>query len=253
MSLLIQEARYRKKEQASCIIIFIHGIAEGPAQFNELFEISFSCGYSVATLLLPGHGGSGKEFADSSKDLWIGHVISEIASYRKLYSEIILVGHSMGALLALLAYEHTSSQIKSIVALNAPLFVFVKPMAIRNNLKIGLCKNINEDDPAMAVLQASSIGACSVVTYIKWLPRIFDLFRIMNQARKLLYNIGVPIMVVHADKDELVSSRSVYLFKKRISTKLLNIVHLPESTHFVSEKRDLLSLHKKYIDFILNN
>lgn len=252
MSLLIQEARYRKKEGASCIVIFIHGIAEGPAQFNELFEISFNCGYSVATLLLPGHGGSGEEFADSNKDLWIRHIISEITSYRKLYSEIILVGHSMGALLSLLAYENNPSQIKSIVALNTPLFVSVKPMAIRNNLKIGLCKNINEDDPAMAVLRASSIEACSVITYIKWLPRIFDLFKIMNQARKLLYNIGVPIMVVHADKDELVSSRSIHLFKKRILPRLLNIIHLPKSTHFVSEERDLLLLRKKYIDFILN-
>lgn len=251
MSLSVQEARYRKKEGASCIIIFIHGIAEGPAQFNELFEISFESGYSVATLLLPGHGGSGKEFAGSSRQLWIGYVISQIAFYRKYYSEIILVGHSMGALLALLAYKDDPSKIKSIVTLNTPLFVSVKPMAIRSNLKIGLCKNLKEGDPAMAVLRASSIEPCSVITYIKWLPRIFDLFKIIKQVRKLLYNIDIPIMVVHADKDELVSSRSVRLFEKELPSNLLKVVHLPESTHFVSGKEDLLFLHKKYIDFIL--
>ena len=60
---------YENKE-SNTMVIFIHGILEGPKQF--------------------------KKFANSSMKKWINSVEKEILKYKDKYENIILVGHSMG-------------------------------------------------------------------------------------------------------------------------------------------------------------
>ena len=48
---------YREREGADTIVIFIHGFFGSPSQFWELSAIAWEKGYSIASLLLPGHGG----------------------------------------------------------------------------------------------------------------------------------------------------------------------------------------------------
>ena len=85
--------------------------------------------------------------ADSSG--WEEYVNAEIARYKKNYNSIILVGHSMGSLLSFLTYMESPEQIIGIVAIDTPLYVRVKGRALRNNLKVGFCKEIPESDLLM--------------------------------------------------------------------------------------------------------
>lgn len=245
-----QSPKHIRATGSTTVVVFIHGIVEGPAQFYELMELTVHLGYSAASLLLPGHGGTGKEFARSSRSKWIKYVHEQIISYKKQYKEIILVGHSMGTLLSFIDYVENPKQITGIISMNSPLHVKVRRMAIRNNLKIGFSKEIPEDDPAHALLQASSVEPCSVFTYITWAPRIIDLFHLIKQTRKLLYRITVPTLVIHADKDELVGNSSVRIFERSIPKEYLKIIRLPESTHFTHTETDLNTLHKEYCNFL---
>ena len=87
---------------------------------------SFELGFAASSLLLPGHGGTGEEFARSSRQQWLEYVNAEIARYKKNYNSIILVGHSMGSLLSFLTYMESPEQIIGIVAIDTPLYVRVK-------------------------------------------------------------------------------------------------------------------------------
>ena len=64
----------------------------------------------------------------------------------------------MGTLLSFIAYAENPGQITGIVAIDSPLHVSVKWLAIKNNLKIGFSKKISENDPAQALLHASSVS-----------------------------------------------------------------------------------------------
>ena len=205
-----QKPEFCPVKNTDTIVIFIHGIVEGPAQFKDLMKLTIQHGYSAVSLLLPGHGGTGKDFARSSGDQWIDYTRTQINLYKQQYDKIILVGHSMGTLLSFIAYAENPGQITGIVAIDSPLHVSVKWLAIKNNLKIGFSKKISENDPAQALLHASSVAPCSLFTYLTWAPRIIDLFRLMKQTRKLLHCVAVPTLVIHADKDELVSSFPTY-------------------------------------------
>ena len=64
---------YENKE-SNTMVIFIHGILEGPKQFRKFTEVVYNKGFSYSAILLDGHGGSGKKFANSSMKKWINSV-----------------------------------------------------------------------------------------------------------------------------------------------------------------------------------
>lgn len=245
-----QQPCYYPREGASTIVVFIHGIVEGPDQFLGLMKRSSELGFASSSLLLPGHGGTGEGFARSSRQQWLEYVNAEIARYKKNYNSIILVGHSMGSLLSFLTYMESPEQIIGIVAIDTPLYVRVKGRALRNNLKVGFCKEIPESDPAHALLKASSVAPCSILTYLSWVPRMIDLFCLMKKTREVLPQVSIPTLVFHADDDELVSASSVKCFERTIPEKYLQLVHLKESTHFFYGNADWDLLYYTFSHFL---
>ena len=73
------------------IVVFIHGFMGSPRQFDRFAETICQQGYSAAALLLPGHGGSAKEFASGSFERWQSHADSEVERFSQDYNNIWLV------------------------------------------------------------------------------------------------------------------------------------------------------------------
>ena len=118
---------YENKE-SNTMVIFVHGILEGPKQFRKFTEVVYNKGFSYSAILLDGHGGSGKKFANSSMKKWINSVEKEILKYKDKYENIILVGHSMGGLLSILLF------------LSCTPMVCIKPMSCFANGLRGFLK-----------------------------------------------------------------------------------------------------------------
>ena len=229
---------YNPVKGSSTIAIFIHGIVESPNQFLPLMNEVRGLGVAVASLLLPGHGGSGEDFARSNKREWVEWVKNEVDRYRSIYSKIILVGHSMGGLLSILNYANCADKIEGIIAIDTPLRVRVKLQAIKNYLKIGLKLRLAEDDSAQVLLQSKGVDDCSIFTYMRWLPRMIDLYRLMRETKRKLRQVAVPILAIQACRDEVVSLKSVKIFEQSISPEYLEVLWLNDSTHFAVSKND---------------
>ena len=95
-----QKSFLYENKKSNTMVIFIHGILEGPNQFRKFANTVYNKGFSYSAILLDGHGGSGNKFANSSKNKWIDSVEKETLKYKDTYENIILVGHSMGGLLS---------------------------------------------------------------------------------------------------------------------------------------------------------
>ena len=140
---------YENKE-SNTMVIFIHGILEGPKQFRKFTEVVYNKGFSYSAILLDGHGGSGKKFANSSMKKWINSVEKEILKYKDKYENIILVGHSMGGLLSILLSLKYKNKVKSLILISTPLKVHVRFDMMISSIKIALEKI--KDDAAISVI-----------------------------------------------------------------------------------------------------
>lgn len=238
------KAYYKKKPFSDKIVIFIHGILEGNMQFRNLGAIAYKEGYSIALLLLPGHGETGEAFAKAQLNEWISYVNSYIYHMQQEYNHIILVGHSMGSLLAIDYAAHFPGKIEALVLLALPLTIKLKPRVIKGAIKIASGK-ISEKDPyVIAECKAISVGKTRAYTYIKWIPRYIDLFILMGYTRKQLKKLEQPVLMIHSKKDEFVSSRTLKITRSEIANRQL--VVLEESGHFCYHHSDILKLESAF-------
>lgn len=241
-------------ENSNTMVIFIHGILESPNQFNNLSRIAIDNNVSVCAILLDGHGRTGEDFANSSLRKWESSVETEIKKYVDKYDNIILVGHSMGALLSIDYYFKFNKKIKAIVAISTPLNIRVKFNIIISSFKIALGIIKDYDTLTNYAYNAFSISNCNMLTYINWIPRYIDLFRIIRRIRNKINEVNLPMLIVHCMNDELVSNKSIKTYEKSFeyNNKENNkkIIRLTNSGHFYYEEKDLYILEKEFRDFV---
>lgn len=240
---------YYDNDKSNTIIIFIHGILESPKQFESFAKVAKDMGCSYSAVLLDGHGRSGKDFANSDMNKWINSVDEELLKYKKQYENIILVGHSMGALLSILAIDKYKDKIKGIMLISAPLKVFVRTNIMVSSVKIALGVVKEEDILTMHASRAFSVQRCSILTYLSWIPRYKDLFSLIISTRKKLENIQIPTLIIHTKKDELVSSRSLKIFKDKLKNNY-EIINLEKSGHFYYDEIELIKVLNEFKLFL---
>lgn len=248
-----QQPFFKKPKGATTVVLFIHGITEGPVQFNDLVKVALEEGCAVANLLLPGHGGTGKQFAHSSMAKWEASVRRMIAVLRRDYEQIFLVGHSMGGLLAMWEVIEDQTKIGGIFALALPLYLHVMPQGAINGIKTGLHRT-NADDPIEKAAQdAFSIQQRSPFRYLTWAPRYKELFKLCRWSRAHLDQISIPFWAVQSRHDEYVSARSIHCLHRCLNgdDQKLFICHRSGHSYYEPAERQMIlqyfrSFLKKY-------
>lgn len=251
----MKQKEYNKKpflyenKKSNTIVIFIHGILEGPNQFKKFANIVYNKGFSYSAILLDGHGGSGNKFANSSKNKWIDSVEKEILKYKDKYENIILVGHSMGGLLSILLSLKYKNKVKAIILISTPLMVHVRLNIIISSIKIGLGIIKDEDILTKDLYNSLSVDRSSLLTYIKWIPRYIDLFKLIIIIKKKLKNIDIKTLIIHTKKDELVSNKSLNVFYNNLKNNY-KIINLEKSGHFYFDEDELIKVLKIFEIFL---
>lgn len=232
-----------ERENADTVILFVHGIIEGPNQFEDFIE-NVDDDVSVVNVLLTGHGGTQLEFAQSSMQLWQQDVDSWLVRLSKSYERIFIVGHSMGCLLAVDAATRYPEKVKGLFLLAIPLCIRVRFIGMINGLKIALKMADSNNKYTAAALKAYSIEQQSLPGYLKWLPRYVELFIKGIQTRKLMYGLKIPVEVYMSYEDEFVGIRTVkYLANS-------NVHILVKSGHFYYYDDERRAILDRFMEFI---
>ena len=243
-----EKAIYKHYPGSERVIVFIHGIIEGPKQFRRLAQIAYKLGYAINILLLPGHGGNGHIFARTSYKQWVNYVSRQVKQMKAQYKEVILVGHSMGALLTLCEAVANDNKIIAIVLMDIPIKVHLWPRVIEGAIKIGVGDIKPWEGYTRAEYGAISVGRTSILGYLGWLDRYCELFTLIRYSKKQIHKIQIPILLVFANKDEFVSLKSKRYFEN--NSFVMQEVILEDSGHFCYNHHDLVKLEKVFKDFI---
>lgn len=188
-------------------VLMIHGICSTPRHFDFLVS-SLPEEVTVCALLLPGHGGTVKDFGCTSMKAWREATKEALCFLEKEHEELVVVGYSMGTLLALEALPR-HPKVKGLLLLNPPFRPWVRWEMVKRSRRFTKGR-VNEANPHEAACM-KSIGielTPRAVSYVRWIPRFLELLLLCRKARRSKQRIGIPCKGFLGKRDELVSVRS---------------------------------------------
>lgn len=100
-------------------IVLCHGFTGSPASMRPWGEFMAQQGFTVRLPLLPGHGTTPQEMANTSWQDWAGAVRAAVAELLERCDHVFVFGLSMGGTLALRMAEEFGDAISGIVLVNA--------------------------------------------------------------------------------------------------------------------------------------
>ena len=237
---------FRDVPGSDTAVLFVHGILGTPDHFLDLLPL-IPESWSYANLLLPGHGGSVRDFARASMVSWRDAVTEGLDRLAQTHRRLLLVGHSMGTLFCINEALHRSDKVAGLFLLAPPLYPMLTLTATRQSLQVSFGQK-----RSTAALQAA-YDACSIThtkklwQYLGWIPRFTELFQAARMARMEITELTVPVVAVHSQHDELVSRRSCRVLENADCATLHT---LPSSGHFYYPPEDLATLQSLFQAFI---
>lgn len=231
-------SQIRMVHGADTAVLFIHGILGTPRHFSHILPLveRVPDHISYYNLRLPGHGGSAKDFSDSSMQQWKQEAWKVFDMLAREHERIVIVGHSMGTLFALqLAMEHPE-KVSQLFLIAAPIRPWVSFCGMACCMRAALgCPR--EDHPAeMAILMAGGTRLTAKLwRYLPWIPNMIALLREARRTEKMLPGLQTKTIVYQSRRDEMVSLTSGKILQ-RLPT--VSLTTLPNSTHFYYPPQD---------------
>ncbi len=233
------------KKDADTALLFIHGILGTPRHFDFLLPIVPE-DWSRWSILLPGHGGSCADFADSSMDEWKAYCEKALLELCENHSRVLLVGHSMGTLLSVYLAEKHPDKVEGIFALAMPLRIHYTPVALAGNFHTLFCKPETDNGYYRSCREECSIDLSkNLFVYLRWIPRYLELFALSRKTREAMPELEAPCTAIQSGKDELVSRRSLKCTGKA------ETILLPDSRHYFyspEDKETIITEFEKFVD-----
>ncbi len=213
-------------------ILLLHGFCGSAAQMRYLAEGLHARGYTVKVPLLPGHGTTVDDMRRSTFVQWMECARSAYAALKKECDFAAVAGHSMGGVLALLLAEQFP--VDAVITLSAPMHLtgargLLAPFAPMAGLIIPYLKYPGTRKYPEDFLMDNHIG-------YETLPvaKVGDLYALMRRARRDLFAVTAPIMVMQSADDTTVSANSPKIILTGVSSHIRQRIRLTHSGHLIS-------------------
>ncbi len=118
----------------ACAALMVHGFPGSPAEMRPLAQVLHQAGWTVEGLLLPGFGPDIETLPDRKYSDWLNAVQTALSQLNREYTQVLLIGHSMGGAVALQAASTGGAAglvlISPFWKLDSPLWTFLPVIKI---------------------------------------------------------------------------------------------------------------------------
>ncbi len=214
-------------------ILILHGITAYSGPYETLGVPLSKIGYTVYGLDLRGHGLSDGIRGDyPSNDRLVKDLGESILFLKEKHPTLILLGHSLGALTALIASNFYLREISGLILLSAAREVrpgVYNKMSISTKLKILLSSIIKPSKPVISYYRNGMTGLNDPLYNFKYTLRFM---KILN-AKKLNIpdKFEIPIALGIGEHDEIFTIESGRSFFDEIPSENKRFIVLPGAKH----------------------
>lgn len=224
-------------------ILCIHGFMGHPGEYKRLSELFNSLGYDTYTITLSGHQGT--KLKGATRKDWQQDCVDNIEFLKsKGYEKIILVGHSMGGVLASIMSTEYKDYVSKLILIDVA-FEYLKMRdgrielipSLRQSLKV--LKDVNN----LEKIHYSPIVSCS-------LSAMKEFHYLVKEHATDIYKVNCPILFLHGENDSIVPIESI----KNIYEKITNdkeFITIKKGSHWILSSKLEDDNYKKITNFLL--
>jgi carboxylesterase len=217
--------------QVRCILV--HGFNGEPVDMRELEEHLAARGFATTNMLLPGHGTTLRSFAAARWEHWLEAVFQEAREALTRRERVLLIGHSMGAALAL-AVATQEPEVGGVVALCPPM-----GLNLGMQRAVGRIHRVVPYIPSWGEDVRDRLGVRRRYTRkaYRWvaLGTAQSLFGALPALRDLLPTVRCPALVMGARHDHVVPLRDCIEAYKLLGSEEKSLLVLERSYHVVTK------------------
>ncbi len=240
----------REVEGSDTAVLLVHGILGSPNQFEAIAQKLYAAGCTVSAILLPGHGGSARDFVEAKARDWQRAVDEAAAQLRERYRHVFLLGHSMGGLLIL--GEAVRYGTDGLILFSTPMRIRIGLRSALTSLKVLWGDPDRDDNRIGAYRRAFSVQAGSLWEHLCWAATYGELMRLIKTTRRGLGQVTQPVLIIQSKRDETVAWRSAEIFKRELARALtVDVRMLSRSEHSYHHPDEAEAINKAICDFVV--
>ncbi len=206
-------------------ILVIHGFGGGPFEVESLAKHLNKRGYVIACPQLKGHTGNRKHMKRATCEDWIASAEIDLLRLIQKTSTVVIVGFSMGGLIAVNLAGKYKEYVKALVTVNTPIFVWdMKRIAI--NIKEDIrCKKFENIKRYIEAKRSSPLSSK------------IEFFKFLRFSKEKFFDIEVPFLITQTMDDDTVKIKSVDYIYNTISSSVKEAKYYEKGGHLILESQ----------------
>ena len=213
--------KWESQSPSNKAILILHGITAYSGPYEPFGKAIAEAGFTAVGLDLRGHGLSDGIRGDyPSKERLISDLVETISFLKKQYSTLLVFGHSLGVLTALLTKKNSSEKIDGLILLSAGKTVnpgVYKKISVLQKLKILVSSIFFPSKPVINYYREGILGLDDPLFNFNYTLRFMRL--VSFQDLNLSEEIECPIVLGVGEHDEIFSIESAQSLLDEIPSK----------------------------------
>ncbi len=222
-------------------VLILHGLTATPAEPRWLGDHLHTAGYTVCGMRLAGHGTDHRALARIRWEDWAASAFDGYYLLSSLVDRVVIIGHSMGGVVAMALASDERIDVSALVLLAAPAEFESRTVKMAHWLQHVLRYTDQTDkSPFVPLLKAEQARrgepVLGRVRYDLWASRaVAELNEMTDYAYEHLPNVTAPTLLVYSRKDETIPYANMAKIQARIGAQTVETHTLEMSGHILPQ------------------
>lgn len=209
-------------------VLLIHGFTGSPSELRELGEQLHEKGYTVEGILLAGHGTDPRNLLCVKAEQWLEQVRQAVLGLRRRCHTVVVIGMSMGGLLAL--YAAAELPVDRVVTLSTPIYLYdwrVHFLWLADRLPYwAIPKSPRSID---APERYNVAYRCMPIAGVHQLVKLLRLVK-----HREIPKVQQPILIIQSRTDHTVRPESAQYIADHVASAHKKLLWVPEARHVMT-------------------